>query len=152
NPRSPWLYARYRDMGRASLLLGKDEEAINFLERSLATNSDDNGDRRWLYRWLAVAYARTGEMPKARHALAEADRLWPYDTVRMHWPRDPSSSVYAEQVRRFQDGLRLAGERDHADEDSDFGVPEDDTLHSDFAGLTPMSAPGARTIRTEELT
>jgi adenylate cyclase len=151
NPRSPWLYARYRDMGFASLLLGKDKDAITFLQRSLAANLEDNGDRRWLYRCLAAAYARTGQMSEAKHALVESDGLWPYDTVRMHWPHDRSSTVTAEQIRRFQDGLRLAGERDHADEDADFGVPADAKLHNNFAGLTPTSAPGTSTIRTAGL-
>jgi adenylate cyclase len=151
NPRSPWLYARYRDIGFALLLLGKDQDAITFLQRSLAADLDDNGDRRWLYRCLAAAYARSGQMPEAKHALQEADRLWPYDTVRMHWPHDRSSTVAAAEIRGFQDGLRLAGERDHADADADFGVPEDARLHDRFAGLTPTTAPGARTIRTVDL-
>ena len=59
--------------------------------------------------------------------------------------------VYAKQTRHIQDGLRLAGERDHADEDADFGVPADGALHSEAAGRTPRSAPGATTIRTPEL-
>ena len=151
NPRSSWMFGRYRDMGFASLLLGEDRDAIAYLERSLAADPDVAGDRRWLYRCLAVAYARTGQMPNAKHALAEADRLWPYDTVRGQWSIAPSDTVFAEQVRRFQDGLRLAGERDHADEDADFGVPPDAKLHNEFAGLTPTNAPGARTIRTADL-
>jgi adenylate cyclase len=151
DPRSPWMYARYRDMGFAALLLGKDLDAITFLERSLASTPDGAVDLRWVYRCLAVAYARTGQMLRAKHALTEADRLWPYYTVRMLSPRDPSSAVYVEQIKHFQDGLRLAGERDHADEDADFGVPADATLHSQFAGLTPTSAPGTKTIRTADL-
>ena len=55
------------------------------------------------------------------------------------------------QIRSYQDGLRLAGERDHADEDADFGVPTDGVLHGDIAGFTPKDAPGARTIRTADL-
>jgi hypothetical protein len=54
-------------------------------------------------------------------------------------------------MRHFQDGLRLAGERDHADEDAEFGVPTDGTLHSNQAGLTPKDAPGVKVIRTAEL-
>jgi TolB-like protein/rhodanese-related sulfurtransferase len=151
NPRSAWLFNRYRDMGFASLMLGRDRDAITFLERSLAINPDDNSESQWIYRFLAAADARSGLIPEAKHALAEADRLWPYDTVRMHWPDDPSSPVYAEQIRHFQDALRLAGERDHAEEEADFGVVADSALHSDFAGLTPTSAPGVTTIRTADL-
>jgi adenylate cyclase len=151
NPRAAYLFNRYRDMGFASLMLGRDRDAITFLERSLAINPDNNGYHQLIYRFLAAAYARAGQMAEAKHALAEADRLWPYDTVRTHWPDDPSSSVYAEQIRRFQDALRLAGERDHADEDADFGMVADSALHSEFVGLTPTSAPGVTTIRTSDL-
>ena len=151
NPRSSYLFYRYRQLGFASLLLGRDKDAITFLERSLAINPDDDGGRQWTYRFLAAAYAQAGQLAAAKRAVAEADRLWPYDTVRSHWPDDLSSPVYAEQVRRLQAGLRLAGERDHADEQADFGVPSDAALHNDFAGLTPTTAPGASTIRTADL-
>src|SRR4029077_5248402 len=129
NPRSPNLFNRYRQLGFISLLLGRDKDAIRFLERSLAINPDDDGFRQWIYRFLAAAYAQAGELAAAKRAVAEADRLWPYDTVRSHWP-DLSSPVYAEQVRRLQAGLRLAGERDHADEQADFGVPSDAAVHN----------------------
>jgi adenylate cyclase len=151
NPRSSYLFYRYRQLGFASLLLGRDKDAITFLERSLAINPDDDGGRQSTYRFLAAAYAQAGELAAAIRTVAEADRLWPYDTVRKHWPYDPSSPVFAEQIRRIQAGLRLAGERDHADEQADFGVPSDTTLRNDFAGLTPTTVPGARTIRTADL-
>ncbi|HEY1383575.1 MAG TPA: tetratricopeptide repeat protein [Dongiaceae bacterium] len=150
DPRSSWVFNRYVNMGFASLLLGRDMDAINFLERSLAINPDFYG-HQWTYRFLAAAYARTGRFSDAKHALAEADRIFPYDTVRSHWPDDPSSTVYAEQIRHMQDALRLAGERDHADEDADFHIAADAELHSEFAGLTPTAAPRATTIRTTDL-
>ena len=49
---------------------------------------------------------------------------WPFDTVRGHFP-DDINPVFATQVRDYQDGLRRLGERDHADEDADFGVSAD---------------------------
>jgi adenylate cyclase len=151
NPRDPYLFDSYRFMGDASLLLGRDRDAITFFERSLAVSPDNDGERPWTYRELAAAYARSGQMPEAKRALAEADRLSPYYyTVRSDVP-DPSVPVYAEQVRRVQAALRLAGERDHADEDADFGVAADGVLHSELGGLTPTTAPGVRTIRTKEL-
>ena len=146
----PWLFNRYNDMGFASLLLGRDTDAIKFLERSLSINPDYYSHQR-TFRFLAAAYARTGRVSEARHALSEADRLFPYDTVRSHWPDDPSSIVYADQIRQMQDALRLAGERDHADETADFNVPIDAELHNNFAGPTPMAAPGATTVRTADL-
>src|SRR5262249_43578023 len=103
------------------------------------------------YRYLAAAFARTGQMDEAKRALSEGDRLWPYFTIRSVHPEELSSPVYAQQIRNYQAALRLAGARDHADEDADFGVPVDGSLHSEIAGRTPTEAPGARTIRTAEL-
>ena len=47
--------------------------------------------------------------------------------------------------------MRLAGQRDHADEDAGFGVPTEGLLHSEVAGRTPKEATGVRTIRTTDL-
>jgi len=151
NPRDPNLATRYRRLGVASLLLGRDDDAIRFFDRSLPL-SDYAGAKSTVYRGLAVAYARTGRIDESKHALAEAQRAWPYDTVRSHYPDDPSSAVLADQVRHIQEGLRLAGERDHADEDADFAVPSDGALRGNPVGLTPQDAPGAKTIRTADLT
>ena len=87
---------------------------------------------------------------QARRALVAADKDWPFDTVRGHWPDDPNP-IFAAQVRAYQEGLRRAGERDHADEDADFGLPADADLRTDYAGRTPTTAPGAITIRTADL-
>ena len=147
NPRSPFKFMRYAQMGRAALLLGRDQDAVTYLERSFAMNPAVYPDR---YRFLAAAYALTGQMERATHYLSEADRTSPYDTIRSHFADYPSS-VYAAQMKHFQDGLRLAGERDHADENADFAVPPDAALHDKIAGHTPIGAPGVTTIRTDDL-
>ena len=151
NPRDPNLFLRYRRLGLASLLLGRDQEAIAFLEHSLVVQGDYEGTRQTVYRQLAAAYALVGRSDDAKRALAEADRLWPFDTVRSHVPGDTSDSRAVEQIRHYQDGLRLAGERDHADEDADFGVTAEAGLHGSQAGRTPKRAPGATTIRTADV-
>ncbi len=151
NPLGAWLFARYRDLGCASMLLGKDQDAITFSERSLALNTDNLGLHATTYRRLAAAYARSGQIPAAKRALAEADDLEPYETIRTYRPCAPLSTIATEEIRREQDALRLVGERDHADEDADFGVAADATLHQNLKGPTPTIAPGARTIRTAEL-
>jgi adenylate cyclase len=150
NPRSPWRFNRYRYIGWYSLLLGRDLDAINYLERSLAIKPEEDGSTHWQYRWLAGAYARTGNVAPARQYLASAERLWPYDTVRSRAPELLTSPVYVEQFRRFQDALRLTDLRDHADEDADFGVTADTALHGELPGLTPNDAPGAKTLRTTD--
>jgi TolB-like protein len=149
NPRSSFTFRRFNRMGFASLMLGRDQDAIRFLLRSTALNPVGGGQH--VYRELAAAYARIGQLEEAKHALAEADRMWAYDTVRGHWPAWSSSPVYAAQVKDYQDALRLAGERNHADEDADFAVAVDRDLHRVLAGPTPTSAPGATTIRTQDL-
>ena len=152
NPRSGFNWSRYENMGSALLLLGRDKESIVWNQRALAANPNNDADTRaQLNVRLAAAHARLGQLDEAHRAIAEANRIWPYDTVRSHFPPAPSSHVYVEQIERFQAGLRLAGERDHAEEDADFGVAPDDKLHADLAGLTPTTAPGATTIRTAEL-
>ena len=87
NPLSPYKFRRYSRMGFASLILGKDQDAITFYQRSLAMDREQGGTQG-VYRELAAAYTRTGQMEEAKRALAEADRLWPYDTVRGRAPRD----------------------------------------------------------------
>jgi len=150
NPRSPYKFTRYRHMGFAALMLDRDQEAIAFFQRSLALNPE-NSANRWTYRNLAAAFARTGQMDEAKRALSEGDRLWPYFTIRGVYPEELSSPVYVQQIRNYQAALRLAGARDHADEEADFGVPADGSLHSEIAGHTPTEAPRAKTIRTAEL-
>jgi adenylate cyclase len=151
NPLSSSKLFRYGQMGWASLMLGRDQDAIMYLERSLAISHEPAAAyTQWRYRLLAAAYARTGQLEEARHYLSEADQLWPYDTVR-GGPTFLLSSVYAERFQRYRDALRLAGERDHVDEDVDFGVPADGVLHSEVGGHTPKEAPGVRTIRTTDL-
>ena len=151
NPLSSSKVFRYGQMGWASLMLGKDQDAIINLGRSLAISQEPGAAYTpWRYRLLAAAYARTGQLEEAKRYLSKADQLWPYDTVR-GGPMYFLSSVYAEQFRRYRDALRLAGERDHVDEDVDFGVPADGVLHSEVAGRTPKEATGVRTIRTMDL-
>jgi adenylate cyclase len=151
HPVQAWRYDKLWHMGFASLMLGRDQDAIKYLEESKATNPDPQLLSQITQRALAAAYARTGRMAEAKQALAEADRIWPFGTARSSMPPAVNSSVFAEQIKQYQDGLRLAGERDHADEDADFGVVPDGALHMDLVGLTPTSAPGAKTIRTPDL-
>jgi TolB-like protein/class 3 adenylate cyclase/rhodanese-related sulfurtransferase len=151
NPRDPNMFLRYWRLGTASLRLNKDQDAIEYLSKALALEGNFGGSKAAIHRDLAVAYARSGRMEQAKHALAEADRLFRYDTVRSHSPDDPSSTALADQIRAYQTGLRLAGERDHAEEDADFGVPSDTLLHPKLIGRTPKDAQGVMTIRTADL-
>ena len=150
--RSPYLYSRYDTMSYALLMLGRDEEALTWTRSALATLPEDYVPHRsHLHLRLGAALARLGRLDEAHREIAEANRLWPYDTVRSHWPEDPTNPTYVAQIERFQAALRLAGHRDHAEEDADPGPVSDATLRENLAGLTPATVTGAKTIRTAEL-
>ena len=152
NPRELNPQTTYNRLGNAFLLSGKYEEAILWQRRSLAANPDapplQLNDR---LQQIAAAQALSGHLEDARSTLVEANRVWPYSTLRAAWGGGRPSPIYAAQIRRYVDGLRLAGLRDHAEEDADFGVPADGALHASFYGLTPIRAPGVTTIRTADL-
>jgi adenylate cyclase len=151
NPRDTFIAFRYSTIGSAHLFLGHYEEAIKWLERAVAANPERHDNNPGgAKRKLAAAYAHAGKDTEARRALVAADNDWPFDTVRGHSP-DDINEVFSAQVRAYQEGLRRAGERDHAEEDADFGVSVDAVLHSDLAGYTPVSTPSTPTIRTAEL-
>jgi adenylate cyclase len=151
DPRSPWNYDKYSAMSIALLMLERYQDSIGWTERALATiRTTQVVPRAFYFLRLTAAYALLGRLEEAHRALAEANRLWPYDTVRSHAPPDPSNRMVAERFERYQAALRIAGHRDHAEEDADFGVTADDTLREDYPGLTPTTVPGAVTIHTAE--
>jgi adenylate cyclase len=150
SPRSPIIYFREWRMALAMVLLGRHEEAIAWAKRA----ANPGAPARWRatsFLIQAAASAQMGELPAARLAVREAQRLWPLDTVRTRYVEGPASSAHKAQYARYQDALRLVGHRDHAEPDTDYGVPPDDRLHGDLVGLTPMTVPGATTILTTEL-
>ncbi|HEY2617396.1 MAG TPA: tetratricopeptide repeat protein, partial [Acetobacteraceae bacterium] len=152
NPRNPWVHIRYRLIGYSLLFLGRYDEAISWFERSLAAHPNDTAASLGNVRAaVAAAQALAGRIDEARSSAAEATRLWPTRTARSYYPLKMTNPLNAEQVSRMRDGLRLAGFRDHVDEDADSGLPPDDVLHTNYEAPTPISAPGARTVRTPDL-
>ena len=156
DPLSSYNRHSYQRIGIALLLLGRDEASIEWYQRALATGSMAPPTwRAQCYLFMASAFALISRPDDAHRALAEANRLWPFATVRSlpptMTPRGLPDPAYLAQMRHVQEGLRLAGLRDHADEEADFGVVPDSVLHTDLVGRTPTTAPVATTIRTGEL-
>jgi adenylate cyclase len=152
DPRGGWIWDQYAGLGLALLVLDRNEASIAWQQRALATVPVSYATMRAQYHLrLAAAYARLGRPDEAHRTVADANRIWPYDTVRSHAPPDSSDNMVAEQVQQYQSALRLAGHRDHAEESADFGVAVDGNLRTDMAGATPTSVPGATTILTVEL-
>jgi TolB-like protein/tetratricopeptide (TPR) repeat protein len=153
NPRDPQIQRRY---GRVAMLLGlagNDKDALDWAHWALARADPEPGPafRAGMNLVQAAAYARSGDIDAAKRAAEEAHRLRPLDTVRSHGPAGRASPEHQAQLRAWQDALRLAGYRDHAEPDADFAVPSDARLHDEIVGQTPKVAPGATTISTADL-
>jgi adenylate cyclase len=152
NPRSPWIYSRYELMGYALTFLGRYEEAVSWLQRSLAAHPNMGvWLRGQILASIAAAQALSGQTEEARANASKACRLWPPLTAQGYHRCRIMSPVAAAQVSRMREGVRLAGIRDHVDEDCDFGTISHDVLHSEYEGRTPTTAPGVHTIRTPDL-
>ena len=152
DPHFPWSWIRYRVMDLASLFLGRYDEAVAWAQRSLAAlPGGDANFRAGRYAEIAAAQALAGRAEEARAAAAEVSRLSPTMTVRGWWMANITNPVLAAQIAHTREGLRLAGVRDHANEDADSGVASDQTLHAGDRARTPTTAPGAGVIRTADL-
>ena len=100
DPRSAWNYDRYASLGLALGFLGKYEESIIWNQRALAEVRTGYSGLRARYNLrIAAANVRLGHLDEARRAVAEANRIWPYDTVRSHYPAEPSNSAWTQGVR-----------------------------------------------------
>ena len=107
NPRSLFKFSRYRHMGFAALMLGRDQDAIGFLQRSLAINPQAGGLPGPIACWRQPI---PGRPDRRGEALAgRAVRLWPYITVRGIYPEELTSPVYAQQIRDYQAGSAARG-------------------------------------------
>ncbi|WP_187436499.1 adenylate/guanylate cyclase domain-containing protein [Bradyrhizobium hipponense] len=107
SPRDPGLGTWQFEMGRAMILLRRDDEALTWLSRSVATNP------RLAYGQLyyAAIMAIKGDQSAARAALAAAGRLNPnYTSLAKFRATDLSDDpAYVEQRAYVEDALRKAG-------------------------------------------
>jgi adenylate cyclase len=152
NPRDRHLWDPYWRTAFALQLIGRYDESITWHQRALAVSP---GQSRLLrsYRYLdmASAWALRGHVEEARRMIAEVQRNWPFTTVRSRWRINPMTKTFQAQIANYREGLRLAGLRDHAEEDADFGVAPDAGLREEPVGYTPKTTPGVTTIRTQPL-
>jgi tetratricopeptide (TPR) repeat protein len=167
NPLSADRDVIYSTLGRLLLVLGRDNEAIGWLERGLraeaAMTPSEIAERQpgdyvieSTKAYLAIAYAFAGRMEEAHAVLASAlssPRSLDF-TVRWFLNRIPPhfDAEQQAQERRLAEGLRLAGLRDHFDETADFHIPSTPELRDHgLDSPTPLSVPGGITIVTDEL-
>jgi TolB-like protein/DNA-binding winged helix-turn-helix (wHTH) protein/Flp pilus assembly protein TadD len=110
DPLAPDVHTRYALTGQALLVLGRDEEAVEWLRRAVQALPPP----QTLYRdFLAAALARAGHLDQAEKELRSAlDRL-PCMTV--SWVRHRADPPSAPAFRNaLADGLALAGLRNDA--------------------------------------
>lgn len=107
SPRDPGLGTWQFEMGRAMILLRRDDEALAWLSRSVVTNP------RLAYGQLyyAAVMAIKGDLSAARAALAAAGRLNPnYTSLARFRATDLSDDpAYVEQRAYVEEALRKAG-------------------------------------------
>ena len=152
HPRYPQNFNRYLNIGYAQILIGRYDDAILSFQRSLAANPGSTPRNRGrTHAAIAAAQALAGNSRDAHLSATGASRLWPMLTVRGYIAFGVTDPVFAAQVARMLDGLRLAGVRDHAEEQEDSGIVSDDILHTNYEAPTSTTVPGARTILTSDL-
>ena len=94
---------------------------------------------------LAAAYARTGQIDEAKRWLSEADRLWPYYTVRSLYPEELSSPRYAQQIRTTRPACGLLARATTLMRTLTSAFRRMDRCASELAGLHPDRRAGRET-------
>ena len=166
NPLAPSRQAIYLALGRMLIMLGRDADAIEWLERGMRVSGELTATQiaerePWdtvieeTKLTLAAAYALTGQSDGAHAMLASAmssQRLMDY-TVRSFLRSIPIyyDAHRQEQERRLIQGMRLAGLRDHLDEQADWHIPSGGYLRDAVDQPTPISVPGGTTVLTDEM-
>ena len=92
--------------GAAKHLLGRDEEAVAWLRRSIEANRNF----RNAHLFLAAALAQLGRLDEARAAVQATLTLDPIFTIRrLHAAAWGDNPTYMVQRERVYEGLRKAG-------------------------------------------
>jgi len=106
SPHDTYAYTWMMVAGAAKHLLGRDEEAVAWLRRSIEANRNF----RNAHACLAAALAQLGRLDEARAAVQATLALDPTFTIRRFrasaWGDNPT---YGAQRERVSDGLRMAG-------------------------------------------
>ena len=106
SPHDTFAYGWLGTLGMANFNLGKDEEAIVWLRRSIETNPNFSVT----HFFLAAALAHLGRMEEARAAVEAGLTFDPSFTIGRRRANPFSTSpAYLKQIERYYAGLRMAG-------------------------------------------
>jgi tetratricopeptide (TPR) repeat protein len=106
NPHDTFAYQWCSIAGRAKLYLGKEEEAVAWLRRSIETNRN----YPLSHFFLAAALARLGQLPEAQSEAEAGLAINPsFTVVRFRAAALADSAIAVAGRERIIDGLRKAG-------------------------------------------
>jgi len=106
SPHDTYAYLWMMVAGTAKHLLGRDEEAVAWLRRSIEANRNF----RNTHLVLAAALAQLGRLDEARVAVQATLTLDPIVTIRrLRAGASSDNPTYLVQRQRISDGLRKAG-------------------------------------------
>jgi TolB-like protein len=106
SPHDTLAFVWLGTIGMANFNLGKDEEAIVWLKRSIETNRNYSV----AHFFLAAALAHLGRMEEARAAVEAGLAFDPGFTIGRRRANPFSSNpAYLKQIERYYAGLRMAG-------------------------------------------
>jgi TolB-like protein/DNA-binding winged helix-turn-helix (wHTH) protein/Tfp pilus assembly protein PilF/rhodanese-related sulfurtransferase len=158
DPLAPNNRVRYNQLGFANLMLGRNEEAIEWFQKSMAgdpnpTESTDNlGRTEFNELGLMAAYGLTGRLEEAKTRYADYQRRLPRRTVWRIQSYFSKAETNLPGIRAAMTSLKQAGMPEFADESTDFHVapPSEPKSAGDFEP-TPMTIPGADVLTTKAL-
>ena len=106
SPRDMLVPAWLLNMGASKALLGKYEDALTWLGRSIELNR-----RAWAPHFLSAAcLAHLARIEEAKHAVQTGLSLQPtFSVCRFHTLAFSDNEIYLAQRERFYEGFRLAG-------------------------------------------
>ena len=153
NPRTSNSWSRYSRLGQALALTEQYDEAVVWLQRVDAADPERPASQRCAGRlWLASAYALGGRIDRAGEEVEAARSIFPYYWSARSFMADQNANEgYTAQLDRIREGLRLAGLRDHVDEDAAGPHVVDPGLHPIVEGPTPRTIREACLVRTKEV-
>jgi tetratricopeptide (TPR) repeat protein len=107
SPRDSAINSWFLHVGFAKSLLGKHEEAVNWLRRSIEANRNS----LWAHFHLAASLAHLSRLDEAREALKTGLAVNPKFTLRRFRAgyTESDNPVFLAQYERIAEGLRMAG-------------------------------------------
>jgi TolB-like protein/DNA-binding winged helix-turn-helix (wHTH) protein len=159
DPQDPDNRVRYNQLGLVNLMLGRNDEAIDWFQKSMAgdpnpTESTDSLSRaEYNELGLIAAYGLIGRQDEAQMRYMDYNRRLPRRSVWRIQSYFSKAEAALPGFRAAMASLKKAGMPEYADENTDFHVaaPGEPKTAGDFEP-TPTTVPGAKVVATPALT